>query len=350
MKKAGLLTVVLFFIVSAVYAQAVISFREQSHDFGTIREADGPVSYDFVFENRGKQPILIYNVESSCGCTSPEWTRQPVLAGKTGYIKATFDPKDRPGYFDKTITVFSNAGAAVELKIKGNVEGRTRTVLDEYPYELPSGFRLPVDHISLMKVKQGNAKTMTYGIYNNSGKKAAVSFTGVPAWLKIGIEPVQIEAGKTATVKAACNAALVGEYGLTEHTIGMVVNGKRYPLKVSVTIEEDFSGVDMSGAPALSVEKKYHNFGILTRPEKVVYTYKLTNTGKSVLKIHRVYANDPRLKISYTVKELKPGETAEIRVEAGGNTEAGKLSGVISVISNSPLNPELTLRFYGEIK
>lgn len=64
------------------------------------------------------------------------------FAGQTGFVKAIFDPKDRPGYFDKTITVFSNAKTPiVELKIKGTVEGRTRTVLDEYPYELASGLR-----------------------------------------------------------------------------------------------------------------------------------------------------------------------------------------------------------------
>lgn len=350
MKRTGLLTVVLFFMVSMAYSQAVVHFREQLHDFGTIKEADGPVSYDFVFDNRGTAPILIRNVESSCGCTSPEWTRQPILPGKTGYVRATFDPKDRPGYFDKTITVFSNAQSVVELKIKGSVEGRTRTVLDEYPYELASGFRLPLDHISLMKVKKGEAKAMTYSIYNNSGKKASVSFADIPAWLKIGIDPVQVDAGKTSSLKVACNSALIGDYGLTEAWIGMVVDGKRYPLKVSVFVEEDFAGTDMALAPVLNAEKKYYNFGTLTRPEKAQYTYKLTNSGKSVLKIHRIYANDPRLKISCTTKELKPGETAEIKAETGGNTEAGKLSGVISVISNSPLNPDLSLRFYGEIK
>mgnify|MGYP006990129962 FL=1 len=81
----------------------------------------------------------------------------------------------------------------VELKIKGNVEARTRTVLDDYPYELPSGLRLPVDHISLMKVKKGEVKQMAIGVYNNSGKKQKVTFVGLPAHIKMQIEPEEVD-------------------------------------------------------------------------------------------------------------------------------------------------------------
>lgn len=343
--------VVLLFAFSSSYAQPVIHFEQRLHDFGTIKEVNGTVSYNFVFVNRGTSPILVKNVESSCGCTSPEWTKQPILPGQTGFVKATFDPKDRPGYFDKTITVFSNAKTPiVELKIKGTVEGRTRTVLDEYPYELASGLRLPLDHISLMKVRKGDSKGMNYGVYNNSGKKVTVSFTDVPSWLKIGIEPQQMETGKIAMIKASCNTALLNDYGLNEQEIGLLVNGKKYPLKVSVYVEEDFSGKDMSAAPAVNVEKKYYNFGTIASPAQAVYTYKITNTGKSLLKIHRVYANDSRIKVTVAVQELKPGESTEVKAETVEKAMTGKLSGVINVITNSPLTPDLTLRFYGEIK
>lgn len=351
MKLKSFFLVVLIFACWKTYSQAVVEFQQRVHDFGTIKEVNGPVSYDFVFVNRGNSPILIKNVESSCGCTSPEWTKQPILPGKTGYVKATFDPKDRPGYFDKTITVFSNAkNPVVELKIKGSVEGRTRTVLDEYPYELPSGLRLPLDHISLMKVRKGTMKSMTYGVYNNAGKSVKVSFAGLPVWLKAAIEPQQIEAGKTGTLKVACNGALVEAFGLNEEEIGLIVDGTRYPLKVSVTLEEDFSGVNVQNAPALAIEKKYYNFGSVAAGEKVAFVYKLKNTGKSALLIRRVYTNDDRIKVALSVREIQPGETAELKAELQEKAESGKLSGVISVISNSPLTAEQNLRFYGEIK
>ena len=151
-------------------------------------------------------------------------------------------------------------------------------------------------------------------------------------------------------LKASCNTALLNNYGLNEQEIGLLVNGKKYPLRVSVYVEEDFSGKDMSTAPAITVEKKYYNFGTIASPAQAGYTYKITNTGKSLLKIHRVYANDSRIKVTLAVQELKPGESTEIKAETVEKAMAGKLSGVINVITNSPLNPDLPLRFYGEIK
>lgn len=347
----GLLFIVCFLWSLAASSQALIRFEEKVHDFGNIKEVDGPVAYDFVFVNEGKAPILIKNVESSCGCTSPEWSKQPVLPGKKGFVKATFDPKDRPSHFDKTITVFSNARpAVVELKIKGNVEGRTRTVLDDYPYELPSGLRLPVDHISLMKVKKGEVKRMTIGVYNNSGKKQKVTFVGLPAHIKMQIQSEEMEIKGLASLNVSYNAGLHGEYGLNEETVTLLVDGKKYPTRLSVFVEEDFEKTDRATAPQIQAEKKYYNFGAVSADQPARFVYKLTNTGKSAMKIHRVYANDNRLHIGNYAKEVQPGATVELPVETVKGAEKGKLSGLISVITNCPDSPETNLRFYGEIK
>lgn len=326
-------------------------FEKELHDFGTIKETDGPVAHNFQFTNTGNAPILIKSVEASCGCTSPEWSRQPVLPGKTGFIKATFDPKDRPGFFNKSITVSSNAkNAQIELEIKGTVEARTRTILDEYPYELPSGLRLPYDHLSLLKVKKGEEKTATYGVYNNSGKTVAVSFPGLPPHIRISIAPQQIEAKKTATLKASYNTALHGEYGLNEEIVTLLVDGKKYPLRVSVTIEEDFSKTDRAQAPDITVDKKYTNFGQATGDRQASFLYKITNSGKAPLKIHRIYTNDNRVTAEISVRELKPGESADVKATTTKGAKPGKVACLISVITNSPANPDTGLRFYGEIK
>ena len=347
----GLAVVFFLFSFFSVYSQAVIDFETTVHDFGNIKEVDGVVSYDFKFTNKGSAPILIKNVESSCGCTSPQWTRQPILPGKTGFIKATFDPKDRPSYFDKTITVYSNAKTpVVELKIKGNVEAKTRTVLDDYPYELASGLRLPLDHISLMKATKGETKTMSIGVYNNAGRKVAVSFTGVPAHIKLTINPQQIEAKQIAKISASYNTALKGEYGLNKENVTMIVDGKKYVLPVSVFIDQDFSSADKANAPVVEADKKYYNFGVTAPAQPVAYTYKLKNTGKSPLKLYRAYTNDDRVTVTLSKNELQPGETGDVTVKSKSGAAAGKVTCLVSVITNSPDNAEVGLRFYGDIK
>ena len=279
-----LLSIVFLFASLATFSQAVINFSDRAHDFGTIKEVNGAVSYDFEFVNAGTAPILIKNVESSCGCTSPQWSKQPVLPGQKGFVKATFDPKDRPGFFDKTITVYSNAKpTVVELKIKGTVEGKARTVLDDYPYELASGLRLPLEHISLMKVHKGEVKSMSVGVFNNAGKSVAVSFTDLPAYIKMAIEPQPIPDKGKATIKAAYNTAMNGEYGLNKEQVTMVVEGKKYTLPVSVFIEEDFKNIDPATAPRIEADKRYHNFGHTPAAQVVSCTYQIKNTGQTPL-------------------------------------------------------------------
>jgi hypothetical protein len=95
-------------------------FTEEVFDFGTI--AEGPnAEHVFTFKNTGKEPIILQNVSASCGCTTPQWSKDPVLPGKTGTVKASYSTAGRPNAFNKTVTVVSNAGTKV-LTIKGNVE------------------------------------------------------------------------------------------------------------------------------------------------------------------------------------------------------------------------------------
>ena len=121
MKKI-ILTSILSLSFVFCFAQGVLTFEKTTHEFGDVKETGGPISYDFKFKNTGDQPIIVSNVQASCGCTTPDWTKTPVGPGQTGFIKAQYNPLGRPGQFNKSLTITSNAseGTAV-IFIKGNV-------------------------------------------------------------------------------------------------------------------------------------------------------------------------------------------------------------------------------------
>ena len=96
-----------------------LAFKSDNHDFGTVDEG-APAEYVFALKNTGKEPLIIERVQASCGCTTPDWTKDPIAPGKTGMVKAAYGTQGRPGHFEKTLTVFSNAGTKV-LTIKGDV-------------------------------------------------------------------------------------------------------------------------------------------------------------------------------------------------------------------------------------
>jgi len=85
----------------------VIEFEKVDHDFGTIKEG-AKVQYTYKFKNTGAAPLIIQNAQGSCGCTTPDWTKEPIPVGGSGFIKAEFDSNGKPNIQNKTVTVTSN--------------------------------------------------------------------------------------------------------------------------------------------------------------------------------------------------------------------------------------------------
>lgn len=104
-----------------------IKFEKTTHDYGTIKNGANGV-YEFKFTNSGTEPLIISNAAGSCGCTVPEWPKEPILPGASNKIKVSYDTK-RTGPFTKTVTISSNAKTpSTVLTIKGTVEA---PVVDE---------------------------------------------------------------------------------------------------------------------------------------------------------------------------------------------------------------------------
>ncbi len=101
--------------------QADIEFEKEVHDFGVIPQSV-PASYTFVFKNTGKEPLIITSASASCGCTTPEWTREPIKKGEKGYVKATYNAASG-GAFNKSVTVVTNGKrSTIVLTLKGEVK------------------------------------------------------------------------------------------------------------------------------------------------------------------------------------------------------------------------------------
>lgn len=98
-----------------------IEFSKETHDYGEVKYG-GNGTCTFTFTNTGTEPLIISNARGSCGCTVPEWPKQPIAPGEKGVITVRYDTK-RPGQINKSVTIQSNAvnQPTVILKIKGNV-------------------------------------------------------------------------------------------------------------------------------------------------------------------------------------------------------------------------------------
>jgi len=98
------------------------SLKSVEFNFGTIKQGD-VINHEFVFTNVGKEPLVITESHGSCGCTVPQWPKEPIKKGEKGVIKVTFNSAGKMGLQDKTITITSNAKSSPKvIHLKGTVE------------------------------------------------------------------------------------------------------------------------------------------------------------------------------------------------------------------------------------
>jgi hypothetical protein len=134
MKRYVFLLIIFLFTVSIGLAQTTepvkvednpnapeITFEKTTHDYGTVVYGGDGTCF-FKFTNTGKEPLILQQPQSSCGCTVPTWPKEPVLPGESNEIKVTYNTK-KVGPINKTVTVRSNAkNNTVVLRIAGKVE------------------------------------------------------------------------------------------------------------------------------------------------------------------------------------------------------------------------------------
>ena len=126
MKKIIALFALVLGFAFASNAQGALKFKQEKHDFGTIKEGT-VATYSFEFTNTGKTPVVISNVQPSCGCTTPSWTKTPIMPGESGEVKASYGTDGRPGYFQKSVKVEFDNGNLTDLTISGTVTTEPET-------------------------------------------------------------------------------------------------------------------------------------------------------------------------------------------------------------------------------
>jgi len=127
MKKMLFMAVLLVACVSFASAQekqAQIKFEKVTHNFGEFSEASPVQECTFTFTNQGEAPLVINQAVASCGCTVPAYTKEPIMPGKSGQIKVTYNGKGKfPGHFKKSITVRTNGKPEMtRLYIEGTMK------------------------------------------------------------------------------------------------------------------------------------------------------------------------------------------------------------------------------------
>jgi hypothetical protein len=349
--------VALLFIGLNVVAQssAEMAFEKIEHNYGKIKEDAGPADYSFVFRNIGKVPLVISNVSASCGCTTPEWSREPVLPGKSGFIKVSYNPLGRPGVFDKTVTIAANIMNGVQvLKISGEVVPKTLSIAEQYPVDLGK-LRMLNNNLSFVRIKNNEKKTDSLKFINTSGQKIAIGLKGVLDYLSVKTVPTNVEPNAMGYIVVTFDGAKVPELGFQMARVYLTFNGEEnynYGINVTATVEEDFSKLsqkDLQSAPSIDFNQRVYDFGEITEGKKVEYSFKILNKGKRDLQIRSVKASCGCTAVNPTSNVIKPGTDTDLKVIFDSTGKLGLQNKTITIISNDPNQSTTILRISGNV-
>ena len=347
---AGLIFSCLPFL--AQQRNASISFDKEVYDFGKIQESQGAATCKFEFTNTGSQPLVISNVTTSCGCTSPGWTKEPVLPGAKGYVSATYSASGRPGHFEKEVTVFSNAGRnPVVLKITGDV---ILSMEQMYPVKM-GPLRLRYIYVPVGNISKGGVKTFPVEVLNTSASPVKLSFKDVASWYTVASRPETLAANQSGEIDLTFDTRKNNNWGMIIERFRVLVDGVSVDnnlVTITGNLVEDFSKLtpmDLADAPVAAFDSLTFDFGKISSGARVSHDFHLKNNGKNDLMIRNVSASCGCTVVTPRDMVIKPGGSTVIQTVFDSSGKLGYQNKTISVITNDPKNSKIILWVKGEI-
>jgi hypothetical protein len=345
-------------------AETKIKLEATEHDFGKFKEEAGRQTFDFVVSNTGSQPLVIQNVVASCGCTTPEWTRQPIAPGAKGKVTAIYDPKDRPGQFNKTLSVYTNTNPQVTvLVIKGEVTPREKTVEELFTFPVGgangiAAVRFESNHLAFTNVKKTEKKIRVMQVVNTSKEPVKIEFENLPAHLLVKANPETLKPGQKGLIEGTYDATKNASWGNSSDMVKIKINGvpqENVFYYVSANLVEDFSSLskeDLNNAPVFKVATTTVDLGKIKGSTQNEVEFKFTNAGKNDLILRHVRASCGCTAIQQGAQGvgIKAGESSSIKATFSSGSYNGKVTKAIYVYTNDPKNSEVVLMVNADVE
>ena len=350
-------TVAMGVSLNAQQNRSKIQLLETEHNFGRFSEEAGRQTYDFVFTNEGTEPLVIQNISVSCGCTTPEWTKSPVPAGGKGKITAIYDPQNKSGQFNQTLTVYTNSNpSAVVLTIRGEIipKGRTEDAMFTFPV---GAVRFESNHLAFNNVKKNERKSMTMQILNTSDRDATVEFLSVPSYLTLKITPATLGPGQKGVIEGTYDGTKNSDWGGVSDMVRVRINGinqENVFYYISANLVEDFSNLtrtEIDNAPVFKIASSTIDIGKMKGTELKDVEFRFQNTGKSDLIIRHIRSTCGCTAIQQGGDSVvKPGEWSSIKATFNAGGISGRVTRTIFVYTNDPQNSEVTLMLNADVE
>lgn len=299
--------------------QPKIQVLDPVYDFGTVLSGP-PVHHTFKVKNAGGGELIINRVQTSCGCTAAEPSKKSLKSGEEAEIAVTFDTRFQKGPSERTITVFSNDPRTPELAM--TIKGRLAVEVETRPEEVFFG-----------KVRLGTEETRQVTVaYLGKGKDFKVDKISNSS-PNIKVTQAALKNGKPGVILSVTRlkSMPVGQF---DDSIEITTNLQPILVHVSGRVVGD-----------IAVEPAQVSFGIVPHGQGALRILRLANSGARAVQIADVSSSNHS--VVAKVDPVTPGKEYKITVELRRGTPDGQLRGRLSIKTDDPQEPLLTVPFYG---
>ncbi len=336
------------------YGNTSLEFDKLIHNFGQISVNEGEKHCTFTFKNISGKPVVINNILSSCGCTTPVWPKKPIMPGESGKIEVTYLNDQGPYPFDKSLTVYySGSSKPIILRIKGLAYEKERSLKEMFPVAI-GVLGIKNNTVKGGQITQGKVKEGVFTIANISAKSVRVEFANLSAGLTLSMNNYTIQANGVADVYYKIDTKAATNWGNVNYQATVKCNGTAASTKLYVNcmIIDDFSSLtkeQKNKAPMVVAKSSSYNFGEIKAGEEVTARFELLNRGYSPLKIYRIYDDRNALDIK-APQSVNASTGFEIEAKVRNTSKAGNPIYTITLVTNSPARPLINLFITGKIK
>lgn len=344
------------FLVSA-QNRGNAEFVEDTFDFGDVNEGDGPIVHEFEFTNTGKAPLIISNVKASCGCTTPGWSKEPVLPGKKGFVKAQYNPLNRPGAFKKSLTITSDGESPrTVLYIQGKVIPRMKTVEEELRIQI-GAMRVKNKTVNMGRVTTEKPGIREVDVYNDSD--SAFSFTKKmigPKFIALSFQPETLQPKEKGKIRIAYDPNFKDNLGFQNHSVKFYTDeaeDEEKELNIMATITEYFppmSAEEKAKAPQLNITDRIYDFGKIARGTSKETKFELVNTGKTSLNIRKIIPNCSCIQAKLDSYDIEPGGSTTLTTTFDSDGRRGNQLKNITIYSNDPASPTQVVSIKAQVE
>ncbi|MBQ2365498.1 MAG: DUF1573 domain-containing protein [Alistipes sp.] len=324
-------------------------FTSQSINFGVINEEDGLATRRFNATNIGDTEIVVTEIITTCGCTTVCYDRHPIPAGDSFSFDVIYDPRNRPGRFERNIFVATNDSAEpITLKIFGRVEPRERTPYEIYPFDFGGGLRLQSNFHAFAYIEHGKSAEEHIGYINLSERDITLAVTPIESSGALTVEyPTTIAPNATGDIVLRYSLDEQSDkYGTMSDIMTIAVDGTTGTTRLSAyaIATDNFDSVEDILAPKAIFSKKILKFGeILCANNIFEQEIVITNGGKAPLAIRRIESSSAA--VTYHIAEgveVAAAESVTLTVYVDTSLIEVRdmpFTARINIITNDPMQP-----------